>query len=195
MFFMENTGSKWFLILLALLLPILSFAQDAKEEKPKAQAEEIQKKEEARQGEQKKSGDAKSIEVQEVKQTDIHQKMLSKLNLIGAEEKESFLRRGEIVFFIAFGYTFMYQFIIYDQLMPGTFSEGSLKGELIDRNLGFAVITSLVIALLISRNDIQKQTYIKDGKNYAYSKAQLDKSFDRNKKGYNWYFNLFSWDF
>jgi len=126
---------------------------------------------------------------------DNHQKMLQKLKIATQEGEESFLRRGEITFFVSFGYVYMYQFILYDQIFRSVFREKDTSGELKDRNLYFAVLTSLVMALFISRNDLQSYYYINNGHYYYFPSYSGSMNFDRKEKGYNWYFNFFSWEF
>jgi len=169
---MENTGSKLLVFILSLLLIFartpLIFCE------PEGQAK---------------------IEIIEIPGQGVHERMLEKLKIEPQKEPESFFRRGEITFFISFGYLWMYQFILYDQVMSGVFSEPKMDGELSDRNLYFAVITSLVLALFVARNDLQHTHYLERGRFFQYQKAPPDPAFDRTKKGYNWYFDLFSWEF
>ncbi len=175
---MKNIGSK-LLILILFLWPLNIFPKDI------IVSEDEYEKE---------------LTLEEIEKKDSHIRMLEILKEMGkinfeidSEKKESFTRRGEIVFFIAFGYTWMYQFILYDQVLSSTFSEGDDKGELVDRNFYFAIATSLVMALFISRNDLQLYTFKNRGRFYSFP-GIVDKAFKRQKE-YNWYFNVFSWEF
>lgn len=142
-----------------------------------------------------KKEDLEKINIIELSSKDVHDRMLEKLNLQDSHQNQSFFRRGEITFFISFGYLWMYQFILYDQLLSGSFSETNMDGELTDRNLYFAVITSLVLALFVARNDLQHTYYLEKGHFFKYQKAFSNPVFDRTKKSYNWYFDFFSWKF
>jgi hypothetical protein len=169
-FFMDRTGRNrfiaLFLIILLFPLPLI--------------------------GEEK----TKSIEIEKTPDVDVHYRMLERLKLDDKthEYHESFFRRGEVVFFVSFGYIWMYQFLLYDQVLKGSYGEGGIEGELVDRNLFFGVITSMILAFFVSRNDLQHYHRAQKGAYYRYSGLK-DPSFDRDKKGYNWYFNFFSWEF
>ncbi|HOJ49843.1 MAG TPA: hypothetical protein PKW55_03445 [Spirochaetota bacterium] len=121
----------------------------------------------------------------------IHFKMLKKLNI--EPEEESLLRRGEIVFFISFGYLWMYQFLLYDQILQASFRDKTQIGKLSDKNLYFAVITSAIIALFIARNDSQFIHYVKAQKVYNFEDKIV--TYQESFNNYNWYFNFFSWEF
>lgn len=121
----------------------------------------------------------------------VHYKMLKKLKM--ETEEETLLRRGEIVFFISFGYVWMYQFLLYDQILAPSFNDKAKIGQLSDRNLYFAVITSIVVALFIARNDSQFIHYTKYNK--VYSLIDKTTTYKESYNDYNWYFSFFSWEF
>jgi len=171
---MKNTGNKLIaLFLMTFLLTQIGFAQEKTAEIP---------------------DEKKRIELKEAYTLDSHIRMLRKLQIETHEQKESFERRGEIVFFISFGYIWMWQFIMYNQILPSVFAEGSNQTELEDRNFYFALASSLVLGLFVARNDLQHYHFIKKGQFYSYPGVKED-SFNRTRKEYNWYFNLFSWEF
>lgn len=171
---MKNTGNK----LIALLVGVFLLAQigAGQEKTPDIPDEKAQ------------------IELKEAYKLDSHIRMLRKLQIETQEHKETFERRGEIVFFISFGYIWMWQFIMYNQILPSVFAEGSNQTELEDRNFYFALASSLVLGLFVARNDLQHYHFVKKGQFYSYPGVK-DDAFNRTRKGYNWYFNFFSWEF
>lgn len=183
---MGNTGRFKFLTILCLVLFLFSFsfAQDKK-------AGEKLSEETKKDFRFSFEGDFK---LEEIKEPHIHHKMLKKLNIEVLDNKESFFRRGEIVFFIAFGYLWMWQFIFYDQILKGPFNEGGTEGELEGRNFYFALSTSFIIALFVSRNDLQFYRYLKTGKIFHFPGA-YNPLYDRNRRTYQWYFQLATWEF
>ena len=189
---MGNTLNRKFFIFILLLsffhTQISVMAQDKK--KPDTKKEKTDDKEEN----EKIKKELKKIEVKEKSDPGVHFKMLKRLKIDDVQVHESKARRAEITFWIGFGYTWMFQVIIYDTVLRSKFNEKEQQDELIDRNLFFAVATSFIIGLFISRNDLQHYIKKRKGHFYNYYRSSV-RSYDRTRKGYNWYFDFLSWEF